>query len=66
MIDTGNITYENLKKKGEQVFTIIATTNDGETVNKSFTFVSKYSKVFLIIANLLEYTCYRQSILSSV
>ena len=66
MIDKGNITYENLKENKEQLFTIIATTDDGETVNKSFIFVSKYSKVFLIITNLLEYTCYRQEILPSV
>ena len=44
-IDEGSVTYSNLKKNQEQLLTITASTCNGETVSKNFTFASRYSEL---------------------
>lgn len=67
VLDKGNITYKNLKRNKKQLFTVTASTADGETVSKNFTFASKYSEGGLFCdVKLLNYNYYRQEVLSSV
>lgn len=65
LIDEGRVTYTGLRKR-QHWFTVKATTADGESVNKTFTFFAKYRKNSVYIYNINFNVHFRLPLLSCV
>lgn len=48
-IDDGTVTYSGLKRNKEQSLNVTASTCNGETVSKNFTFSSRYSELHTLL-----------------